>query len=479
MSSRIGRTTVVYFLTQVGTTVAGFLATWYINWRLGAAVFGEYTTAVAFLFWLNIPASALGNAVNKRISEGEDQGQFLAAGHTVNVALHAVLISLLLVFREQVNIFIGAEVGIYFAGLVAVRAVFDLTLGSLRGHKQVGASGAIKTLGQVSRSGIQIGALFFIGVGIAGLIGGHIAGLLIATTAGLVILDGRPAKPAQSHFRGLFEYARYAWLGTLKTRAFAWTDVIMMRLLSLSIFGLAAVSKSQIGIYKVSWTVASVLALISIAIKQTLFPEMSSLGADDNYERVHHLLEEGLTFTGIFAIPGLFGSIVVGSSLLTIFGDEYAAGGTILVILIGSRLFAAYGEQFINAINAINKPNMAFRVNFIYVVANIVFNFTFITLFGWHGAAVATALSSLVTVIVGGYVLTSLIGSPSVPYAELARQVLASIVMLGVIAACGLIFPTTLGWTFVLIGIGAIVYVAVLATVSKRTRNKFFSVYPY
>ena len=81
MSSRLGKTTVVYFLTQVGTTLVGFLATWYITQTLGAVAFGEYSTAVAFLFWLNIPASAIGEAVKKRASEGEERGAFLAAGH--------------------------------------------------------------------------------------------------------------------------------------------------------------------------------------------------------------------------------------------------------------------------------------------------------------------------------------------------------------------------------------------------------------
>ena len=478
VSSRPGKTTIVYFFSQVGTTLAGGIATWYINAELGPGPYGEYSIAVAFLFWLNIPASALGEAVKKRVSEGDNRGSFLTAGHALNLAVHIVLTALILAFGEQVNILVGLEVARYFAALVAARALFDLALSSLRGYKQVGTSGGLKTLEQIFRSGIHIGTLFFLGVGVGGLVLGHATAMFLATAVGLTLLDGRPNRPKRRHFTGLLKYARYSWLGTLKTRAFAWTDVLVMRGLSLSVIGLAAVSKSEIGIYKVAWTVASVLALVSIAIKQTLFPEFSELGVDEDYERVHHFLNEGLTFTGIFAIPGMFGALVVGDTILTIFGPEYARGGAILVILISSRLLAAYGEQFLNTINAIDRPDVAFRVNLAYVAANVVLNFGLITLFGWYGAAFATALASFTSLVLGAYALQDIIGSPDIPFGELGSQTLAATVMLGAVLGLRRFLPQTLAWTLALVAFGAAVYVVVLIGLSSRIRRKAIGFLP-
>jgi len=472
VGSRPGKTTIVYFMTQVGSTLAGGVATWYINNVLGAAAFGEYSIAVAFLFWLNIPASALGNAVNKRVSEGEDQDAFLTAAHGLNLGVHALLIAGLLVFGDQVNVLVGQDVAVYFAALVGARAVFDVTISSLRGYKQVSTSGVVKTFERVVRSSIHIGTLFFLGVGVAGLVLGHATAIFLATAVALTVIDGRPARPEKRHVTGLLEYARFAWLGTLKTRAFAWTDVLVMRGLSLSIIGLASVTKTEIGVYKVAWTVASVLALVSIAIKQTLFPEFSELGVSENYERVHHFLNEGLTFTGIFAIPGLFGAIAVGSKLLTIFGDEHARGGTILVILIASRLLAAYGEQFLNTINAIDRPDVAFRINLAYVAANLSLNFGLIVLFGWYGAAFATALAALTSLLLGAYALSKIIGPPDIPYRELGAQTVASVVMLGAVLALQQALPGSLGWTLAVVTAGAVVYGVVLLGVSSRVREK-------
>jgi O-antigen/teichoic acid export membrane protein len=478
MSGDQGRTTIIYFLSQVGTTVAGFAATWYINDVLGAGAYGAYSTAVAFLFWLNIPASAIGSAVNKRMSEGREPAAFLTAGHLLNFAVHAALVAGLLVFREQVNVFVGEEVGGFFALLVAARAVFDLAISSLRGSKQVAASGVAKALASFAQSGIHIGSLFFLGVGVAGLVLGQAVALVLATVAALSVLTTAPGRPDREHFDGLLEYARYSWVGTLKTRAFAWTDIMMMRGLSLSIVGLAAVTQDQIGIYNVSWTLASALALVSIAIKQTLFPELSELGVDDDYERIHHFLNEGLALTGIFAIPGLFGAVVVGDTLLTVFGPEYAAGGTILVILIGARLFAAYAEQLLNVINGVDRPDVALRVNVVYIAVNLVSNAALITLFGWYGAAVATTLSSVVAVVAAGFALTRLVGAPDIPYRDIGAQVAASAVMLGVVSVADTATPDTLAWTLAVVAVGAGVYGIALLGLSARVRRKAVGALP-
>lgn len=478
MSSRIGRTTLVYFLTQVGATITGALATWYITRTLGASAFGEYSTAIAFLVWLNVPASAIGEALKKRVSEGEDKGAFLTAGHVLNTTVHVFLIGGLLRFREQVNVFIGLDIAVFFAVLVAARGGFELILGSLRGYKQVGTSGGLKTFERILRSGIHISALVFLGVGVAGLVLGHGIALFLATIAGIVVLDPQPSKPNSEHFISLLEYARFAWLGTLKTRAFAWTDVMMMRGLSLSIIGFAAVSKSQIGIYKVAWTFASVLALLSISIMQSLFPEYSELSVAGDFEEVHHLLNESLTFAGVFLIPGLFGAVVVGDTLLTIFGSEFRAGGTILVILIGARLFSAYASQLVNTINAINHPDIAFRVNLAYISANILLNLVLISGFGWYGAAFATALASLLNITFAGYALSTIIGRLNVPVGELGRQTVASVVMIGIVVGLRTIIPETIAWTLFIVTIGAGVYSGALLIMSERIRQKTISILP-
>lgn len=478
MSSRLGKTTVVHFLTQIGTTVAGGVATWYINWRLGPGTFGEYSAALALLFWLNVPASAIGTAMMKRVSEGEDPPGFAGAGFLVNAVLHVLIAAVLVAFRGQVNVFVGADVALFFAALVVARAALDSTLYALRGNKQVDTSGVVKAGEQFVRSGIHIGGLFFLGFGVAGLVAGYATASFLAAGAGLAVLRVRPSLPDARHFRDIYEFARYSWLGTIKNKAFAWADVAMLRGLSLSVVGLASVTKAQIGIYTVSWTVASVLALFSISINKTLFPEISELGVAEDYEEIHHLLNEGLSFTGLLLIPGLFGAALVGDTLLTVFGSEYARGGTILVVLIGARLAAAYGDYLTNAINAIDRPDVAFRVNLAYVLANLSLNLVLIVQFGWYGAAAATAASAAFSVLAAGYGLSRIIGRPDVPVGEILTQVAGATCMAAVVFLVQRRVPETLLWTVALVCLGALVYGAVVVAVSGRVRTKVRSIVP-
>ncbi|MFC7007102.1 hypothetical protein [Halalkalicoccus salilacus] len=66
---RLGRTTAVYFGSQVVISLSGFVATFAIARLLGAAVLGQYAVVVALLFWITIPVNAISSAINKRISE--------------------------------------------------------------------------------------------------------------------------------------------------------------------------------------------------------------------------------------------------------------------------------------------------------------------------------------------------------------------------------------------------------------------------
>jgi len=470
VSSRPGKTAVVYFGTQVGSTVVGFAATWVITNYLGKTVYGRYTSIVALIFWLLIPASAVGHAMNKRISEGRDRDAFFVAGVLSNLAIHGAIAAILLAASPVVNGWIGAPVAPAVAALVLARALFKTLLDALRGYKQVGSSGGLKTFEQTVRATLQIGGIVVFAIGLNGLVVTHAFALAVGMAVGLVVIPGGVGRPTRSHLRRLSSFAQYSWIGTIKSRAFGYADILTMK--TLAAVGLVAISDGLIGIYGAAWTVASVLALVSNAIRETLFPELSELSADERYERVQHFLNEGLAFTGVFAIPGFFGALVVGPKLLTIFGPDFSRGGLILVILIGARLLAAYSSQLISVVNAIDRPDMAFRINATYIAANLLLNVALVLAIGWYGAAIATAFSSLLTLVVAGHALASLLGMPELPWREIGAQIAASLVMLGGVVALRIPLPTSLGWTLAVVGSGAGIYGVALAALSPRVREK-------
>lgn len=481
---RLGRTTVVHFLSQVGVSLAGFVATLAIAKLLGPGPLGVYAVVVALTLWLNVPAAAIGGAVSKRLSEVDGPGgSLVTTGLLISVAVTGVVSLVVLAAREPVANYIGADVTELFAGLLLVNATFILIISVLNGQKRVDVEGVLSTVERVLRTVLQVGLILGVlagaaGVGVAGLVAGHVAALVLTTAIGAILIYGRGtvAMPTREAAESLLSYARYDWLDKLTGKAFGWMDTLVLALF---------VPSSLIGIYEVSWNLASMLALVSVSIQRTLFPEVSDLGVQ-NVDRVRHYLNEGLAFTGVFVIPGLAGAAVLGRQVLKIYDPAFTQGATILLVLILGRMAAAYSSQLRSVISGLDHPELTFRVNLVFIVANVGLNLLFVggltaagypPAIAWYGAATATFLSALLTALLALYALSTIIGRPPVPLGEMFRQAAAATVMAGTLLLARPFVPANNYTTVALVGLGAGVYVAALLGLSTRARDKAAGLY--
>lgn len=467
---RLGRTALFAFLSKAVVSAAGFVATFAIARLLGASELGIYAVAVATLFWVTIPAAAIQTATTKRISEGTDQTAYAVAGVLTNGLVAVVVAGGILIAGPAVDTYIGAEVSELLAAIVVADIALNTVFGILNGRKRVALSSSLQAVERFLRTGAQVG-LILLSFGVASLFLGHVLSLVVSVGIGLLTIEGRPVRPSRAHFTRLVDYARYSWLGALQTRTFGWMDTIV-----LAFF----VSSNLIGIYEVSWNLASTLTLVSVAVTQTLFPEFSELSAGDetDHRRIHHYLNEGLVFTGVFVIPGLFGALILGERILSIYRPEFAQGAVVFVVLIVARGLAVFGSQFLNVVNAIDRPDITFRINLSFVVSNILLNVVLIWKFGWLGAAVATTLSAALSLVLGVEAIRRLIGCPDVPYGEIGRQFVASVVMAVVLLAVRGIVPRGHYVTVGLVALGAFVYTAALLVGSRRVRQKAVGLVP-
>jgi len=226
------------------------------------------------------------------------------------------------------------------------------------------------------------------------------------------------------------------------------------------------------------YTFSSMLAMASASISRTLFPEVSDISSSEQFDQVRHYLDEALAFSGVFVIPGLFGAFVLGERILRFYRPEFGKGTGILLILITAYLADVYASQLMTVINAIDRPDAAFRVNVAFVAVNVVLNVVLVWRVGWYGAAVATAASTVLRTAGGYVVLRRLVGSISVPVGEIAKQLVASVVMAaGVWPASGRV-PTGRPGTLVLVAFGAAIYGMVWLALSTRARTKVTGLLP-
>lgn len=467
---KLGQTSIVHFASRFLSSILGFVATVYIARILGPEPLGIYQVAIGLVSWLAILGKVgLSRAVSKRVSEGSEPGRYAAAGALIIFGLFVAIAFGIVLLHGQVADFVEYQATGYVIVILFVVLMHSLVNSLLIGLKLVHVSGLLSPIKIGGRAVSQI-ALIVAGMGTAALFVGHIVGFVVVITIGCYYVYRdlpTPGLPRRKHFERLFDFAKFSWLGNLQSRMFNYTDVLV-----LGYF----VTSGLIGIYTAAWNIAQFLILFSGTLKSTLFPEMSSMSTEQDPQAVSRMVEQSLTFGGLFLIPGLFGGVLLGERILRIYGPEFPQGATVLNVLIVANLFMGYQNQLLNTLNAIDRPKIAFRVNVVFVVANVSLNVVLIYLYGWIGAAVATATSVAVSLMLAYRHVDAIIDF-MVPVGEIARQWVAGGVM-AIVVYGGLRVESTyriighnFGVVVALVGVGAGVYFVVLLTLSKEVRE--------
>jgi O-antigen/teichoic acid export membrane protein len=458
---RIGQRSIVNFVSEIAASIIGFVATVYFARVLGADVLGVYFLVIAIVIWLQIfGGMGVQLALKKYLSEDRNQGSYLSAGIILQLAMFGIIAAGAFLIRGIIADYLrGVEVELLLA-LFFGSLVFAFVQNVLDGYHLVGPSSLLKPFERLFRSLFQIG-LVLLGFTLTGMLFGYLASTLVITVVGFLYLRPSLSVPERQQFVELFDFARYSWLGSLGGRAFASLDTVVLGLF---------VAEGLIGVYEVAWNIASILAVFGVSITRSVFPTISKLSADENLDDVSHLLVQSLRYTGLFIIPGLVGAAIIGEEVLAIYGEEFRSGGVILLILVTARMIYAYQAQFTTALKAIDRPDIAFRVDAVFVALNLVLNLVLVWAYGWYGAAVATTVSAGVGLALGYWGCRSLLEF-SLPLGELSRQTFAAVVMGALVVVGKWALPVSIPVTILLVLGGAGAYGLVMLGISARFRR--------
>ncbi|MDB2250575.1 polysaccharide biosynthesis C-terminal domain-containing protein [Halorubrum ezzemoulense] len=471
---RLGQTSVIHFGSRLVGSITGFVATLYIARELGGSVLGTYFLFAAVLIWLKtLFGSGLHYAIKKRLSETGSGGGELGAGILVQLVVYFIVVVGLLLFRGTVESYLG------FNGtwLLAVALVFVLTFSlvsaALHGEQKVHLSALLSPLNLFVRSGIQLAVVFFglLGGGLVGLIWGYIAGAAVAASAGIILLSIWPLRPSRADVESILNFTRYSWLSGIEERSFSALDTVILGLF---------VSSNLIAYYEVAWSLASLLAIFGTSLAQTLFPTISQLDSEGNHDEVGSLVTESLAYSGLFLIPGLVGTLLIGDIVLGVYGTEFQKATIVLPILVVARLIYAYEAQLISSLNAIEHPDTAFRVNLVFVCTNLGLNILLVWFYGWVGAAIATTMAASIGFVLAFIALSRIIDF-ELPSREIGFQWAASALMAGGIYIFDNVITISVSPIInavVYIALGATIYFLALGAFSRRFRRTVWNNIP-
>jgi len=464
---RLGQTSLVFLLSKVFSSLVGFLATIYLARTLGPGVLGIYFLVLAAVIWFQLLSTmGISKALIKKISEGGDVREYVSAALLLELGIFIILIIIIFTFENIFEDFIGYD-GIFLVVIMLFsNLAFAFISAVLKGSSRVHVFAFTDLVKQFLRAIIQV-AFVVVGFGLVALLGGHIIGTVFAAIIGIFTGSVSLRAPTRKHFFELLSYAKFAWLTDFETRSFSWMDTIV-----LGFF----VSTTLIGIYEITWNVASFLALFSTAISQTLFPEISRAASQDDYETVSTYHQQSIAYSGLFLIPGLIGALFVGEELLSIYGESFTDGTHLLIIFILARLLYGYQSQFVNTLNSIDRPELAFQVNGSFILLNLVLNVVLVYLYGWTGAAVGTTIAAFVGLWLGYLRLSSeipvrwplgIIAKEWIAAGVMGALILSVIFIANELLAIGMSIPFAL----ILVALGGICYFTTFLAISAEFRQ--------
>ncbi|KKG14407.1 polysaccharide biosynthesis protein [Methanosarcina sp. 2.H.T.1A.6] len=383
--SEVKRQSIAYFSSTTVCTFLGFLSTIYFAHTIGPNMLGTYFIFIAYFGIIDmISDGGLGRAAIKRISEGEEQEEYYSAFFVLRTIITILIVASLIIFRTFISDPTNRQIFDWLILAQFVALFYCLVSKGIAGRGKMGIYAIGDLANNASRIIIQVVAIF-LGYSMAGLVGGFIVGFAISAIIQLKFLDLHLAKFKWRHVKSLTAFSFWLFLTSTGVVLYSYADVIMIGYF---------IDNSSVGIYKVTFQLATFATIITAVISKTLWPKVSHWGKKGHVDSTETALTRAFTFSLLLALPILAGGILLGERMLYFFyGEEFALGHLTLVILLCAQLVNIFQQLFTMYLGALDKQKDSFKVTAVASIANVGLNIFMIPRLGIEGAAIATFIS--------------------------------------------------------------------------------------
>lgn len=167
----------------------------------------------------------------------------------------------------------------------------------------------------------------------------------------------------------------------------AQTDIVM-----LGVFR----ATSEIGIYSIVFTLAMLVNFVLNSVNVIAAPKFSELYHEKKMDELAYIVKKSSKLIFWTSLPIIMGLIVLGKVILGIFGAEFIAGYTALVLLAMGQLVNAASGSVGYLLNMVGYQKQFRNIILLAVIANVVLNYMLIPEYGIEGAAWASLVSMTV-----------------------------------------------------------------------------------
>lgn len=170
-------------------------------------------------------------------------------------------------------------------------------------------------------------------------------------------------------------------------------DVTMLGLLT---------SESNVGFYSNALRIENILLTIIVSFSAVSLPKLSDYYSKGNINLFNSLISELFSFLLLLSIPACIGiQFVANDAIIILFGIDFLPAGNTLKILSFLFIIKGIGDLLAyQLVVAINREKIFLPIRIAAAVLNFILNYFLISLFKQDGAAIATVLTELFTLVV-------------------------------------------------------------------------------
>lgn len=377
---------------------------------LSPSAYGEVSVGIALLL-VSVQVSIVGfnGGIPRYVSRFEslrDRRGVWVTGLLVTGALMLVLVPVLYLaapfltnnFLERAD---SPALIRYFVLAIPFVVWMRIGLGSIRGYENTAYKVFVNDLFYPLSRILLIAALLFAGYGIVAVGYAYVVTAAIAFVVTHVLLNRIMPLVGEytTHSRKLLAFSLPLVASDVITLLLMHTDTFMLAYFS---------SSSDVGLYTAAFPVANGLTVVLASFGFLYLPITSRLDSDGDHDEISRLYETVTKWAFIVTFPGFLTFAVFPDDVMRIFfGSEYTGAGIALVILSFGYLGNVIGGRNKETLLAVGLTNYLFVVDALAYGLNLVMNLLLIPVYGFVGAAVASA-TSVIAVNVGAFAVLKL-----------------------------------------------------------------------
>lgn len=173
------------------------------------------------------------------------------------------------------------------------------------------------------------------------------------------------------------------------------TDIIML---------MYFMESDSVGIYKVSMSLAGLLLLGVMPLNRVIAPRLASAAHTGNIKVLNETYKLAALYACVLSAPILILYLAAGERIIIFaYGPIYAAALAPLLILSIGYVINAAASPTLTTLNMCGKENYALKSLTVGAIVNVILNLMLIPSFGPTGAALGTAISTIITVSILQY----------------------------------------------------------------------------